>query len=55
MNDSVLTGLIVFNGAVNLLILSLVAPLWNLKGKICMIREMIESHDRRIQAVEVKT
>ena len=55
MNSDALTILIIFNGVVNLVILYMVAPLYKLKGKICMMEQMFASHDRRISACEEKT
>ena len=54
MTGDALTMLIIFNGVINLVILYMVAPLYNLKGKICMIQQMLNSHDMRIAACEEK-
>lgn len=52
MDDTVLTGLIVANGVISLTVLYFVAPMYTLKGKLCVLINTIQSHDRRIQSIE---
>lgn len=52
MEDKVLTAVVLLNGVVSLTVLYFVAPLYTLKGKLCMLIETIKSHDYRIQSIE---
>lgn len=52
MDDSILTAVVIGNGAVSLAVLYFVAPIYQLKGKICILIGTINSHDRRIQSIE---
>lgn len=52
MDDTVLTGLIVANSVISLAILYFVAPMYTLKGKLCILVNTIKSHDGRIQSIE---
>ena len=52
MDDSILTAMVVANGVISLAVLYFVAPLYTLKGKLCMLVDAIKSHDRRIQSME---
>lgn len=52
--DNVLTMMVIANGAISLVVLYLVAPLYDLKGRLAMLINTIKSHDRRIQSIEDK-
>lgn len=52
MDDMVLTGLVVANGVISLIVLYFVIPVYTLKGKLCILINTINSHDRRIQSIE---
>lgn len=53
--ETALAGLLVVNGIMNLVIIYYVAPLYSLKGKMCMVLETMRSHDERIQNIEART
>ena len=52
--ESVLAGLIIVNGIMNLVIIYYVAPLYALKGRMCMVVDTLRSHDERIQSMEAR-
>ena len=52
MEDKLLTAVVVLNGMVSLTVLYFVAPLYTVKGKLCMLIETIRSHDYRIRNIE---
>jgi len=52
MDDGILTAMVVANSVISLAILYFVAPIYTLKGKLCMLVNTIQSHDQRIQSIE---
>ena len=52
MDNTILTIAVIANGAVSLVVLYFVIPVYTLKGKLCMLIATINSHDRRIQSIE---
>ena len=52
MDDIILTVAVIGNGVVSLIVLYFVIPVYTLKGKLCVLINTINSHDRRIQGIE---
>lgn len=52
MDGDVLMGLCLINAGMNLLIVYLVAPIFNLKGKVCMLRDNLIGLEKRLLSIE---
>lgn len=55
MDDVLITCMVVINGIVSLTILYFVAPIYAMKGKLCILINTIKSHDQRIQSLEERS
>lgn len=52
MDDKVLTAMIVVNSVLNLVILYLVAPLYQIKGALTQVTATIKHHENRLLSLE---
>ena len=55
MDEEIVTVMMIMNGVINVVILYLVAPLYQLRGAITQIKETIKHHEHRLLSLEERS
>ncbi len=55
MDDKILTAMIVVNSMINLVILYLVAPLYQLRGTLTQVTDTLKHHEYRLLSLEERS
>ena len=55
MDEKVITVMMIMNGVINVLILYLVAPLYQIKGSIGQMKDTLRHHEDRLLSLEERS